>query len=95
MIPGSDEIAACMAMALNAVVDRDISRQRIVDAFLSLDRDDRAPARHRGCPFDGMGPDIGAAVDRHNAISMNAPPRFKQLQRQLDVHRARGARSSN
>lgn len=39
-----------------------------------------------------MHADIGAAVDRHNAVAVQAPARRDQLQRELDLDRIEGAR---
>ena len=47
MMLGS-EAAACMAMGVETVVERDAAGERVVDALLRLDRDDRALAgQHR------------------------------------------------
>ncbi len=70
---------------VEAVVDRDVAGERVVDALLWLDGDDRAPAGHRCGPFDGVHPDIGAAVDGDDTVAMHLPPNFNQLEGELDV----------
>ena len=68
---------------VKAVVERDVTGERVVDALLRFDRYDRAPAGHGDGPFDGVGADIGAAVDGDDAVSMDLVPSFDQMQREL------------
>src|SRR5262249_47192757 len=70
---------------VEAVIDRDVTGKSIVDSLLCLDRDDRSPSGHRDCPFNRMDADIGAAVDRHDASSMNSTTGFDQLQREFNL----------
>ena len=58
---------------IEAVVDRDIAGQRTVDALLGLERQHDAPAGHVLRPFDGVHADIGAAIDRDDAVAMMLP----------------------
>jgi uncharacterized protein (DUF362 family) len=90
MMLGS-EVAACMATGVETVVERDAAGERVVDALLRLDRDDRAIAGHRDGPFDGVRADIGTAVAGDDAVAVDLVPYFDQLQRALHFDGAEGA----
>lgn len=70
---------------VEAVVERDVTGERVVDALLRFNRYDRAPAGHGDGPFDGVGADIGAAVDGDDALAMRLPPPLDQVEGELDV----------
>ena len=55
---------------IEAIVDRDVAGQRIIDALLGLERQHDAPAGHMLGPLDGMDAEIGAAVDRDDAVAI-------------------------
>ena len=96
MMPGSEDTAACIAMALKQLLMRDVAGERVVDALLRFDRYDRAPAGHGDGPFDGVGADIGAAIDGDDALAMQACRRpSDQVEGELDVDGVGGAVSSN
>lgn len=86
-MPCSDEIAACMAIAFEAVVNRDIPGKGVINSLLGFDPNDRAPAGHRRCPLDSVNADIGAAIDGNHAVAVDALACFDQLQREFDLHR--------
>jgi hypothetical protein len=69
---------------VEAVVERDVTGERVVDALLRFNRYDRAPAGHGDGPFDGVGADIGAAVDGDD-LAMRLPPPLDQVEGELDV----------
>ena len=80
---------------VEAIIDRDISRQRVKNTLLRLDRKTRAPAVHGLRPLDRMDADIGAAVDGYHAVAMHKSPQFQQLQSQLDFFRIEGREFKN
>ncbi len=69
---------------IEAVVDRDIAGKRVVDAFLRLEGQYRAPAGHVLGPFDGMDPDIGAAIDGRDAVAITDPAQIERMDEQID-----------
>jgi len=80
---------------VEAIIDRDISRQRVKNTLLRLDRKTRAPAVHGLRPLDRMDADIGAAVDGYHAVAMHKSPQFQQLQSQRDFFRIEGREFKN
>ena len=56
-------------MGVEAVVDRDVAGECVVDPLLRLDRDHGAPAGHAFCPFHGVYADVGAAIRRDDAVA--------------------------
>ena len=69
---------------VEAIVDRDIAGQRIVDALLGLDRQHGAPGGHVFRPLDGVDPDIGAAIDRHHAVAVALAAQIQRAEQQID-----------
>jgi hypothetical protein len=76
---------------IEAVVDRDVARERIINSLLGFDREDPAPSGHVLCPLDRVHTDICAAVDGDNAISVIVTTQIKQLEDHLDFARIMGA----
>ena len=72
---------------VEAIIDRDIAGQRIIDALLCFDGEHRSPTRHCGGPLDGMNTDIGAAIERHDAVAVMLAAKAEQIDRQLDFRR--------
>jgi hypothetical protein len=68
---------------VETVIDRDMAREGIINPLLGLDRDDRPPTGHLPSPTDGVGSDIRAAIDRHDAVAGEPSP-------QIEDHRANG-----
>src|SRR5665213_931269 len=80
---------------IEAIIYRDISRYRIVHTLLRLDRYHAAPTGHRSCPFDRVHADIGAAVDRHDAVAVMLTTQFEQFERQFNLWWIVGGRLKN
>lgn len=70
---------------IEAVVDRDIAGERIVDAFLGLEREHLAPAVHVLCAFDGLHADVGAAVDHDGSVAIMLPTQIQQFQQNINL----------
>ncbi len=70
---------------VEAVVDRDVAGERIIDPLLGFDRQHRAPSGHELGPFDGVDTDIGAAIDRDDAVTMMLAAKHEQVGHQLDL----------
>lgn len=68
---------------IKTVVDCDIAGERVIDALLRLDCQHRAPSGHRTRPLDRVDADIGAAVDRHDAIAIMPSANSEQIDRKL------------
>ena len=64
---------------VEAIVDRQIAGERIVDALLRLDGDDDAPAGHVLGPFDAVHADIGAAIDGDDPGAVIAVAQIEQV----------------
>ena len=75
---------------VEAIVDREIAGQRIVDAFLRFDGDDHAPAGHVLGPLDAMHPDIGAAIDGDQSVAMAAAAQIEKAEQERDIGRIVG-----
>ena len=63
---------------VEAIVDREIAGERVIDALLRLDGDDHAPAGHVPRPFDGVHADIGAAIDGDDAVAITASAQVQE-----------------
>src|SRR6185312_14941905 len=68
---------------VEAVVERDIAGERVIDALLGLDGDDLAPAGHGGRPFQRVYADISAAVDADDAVAVELAPQHQQFHGQF------------
>ncbi len=72
---------------IEAIVDRDVTGECIVDALLGFEGQHHAPAGHVLGPLDGVDADIGAAVDRDNAVAVMLAAYIKQFEHQVDFGR--------
>ncbi|CCE01876.1 conserved hypothetical protein [Bradyrhizobium sp. STM 3809] len=77
---------------VEAVVDRDVAGESIIDPLLRLDRQHRSPAGHRLGPFDRVHADIGPAIDRHGAVAMVLAAHREHAHRELHLARIEGSR---
>ena len=58
--------------------------------FLRLDGDDDAPAGHVPRPLDAVDADVGAAIDRDDAVAIAAAAQIEQREQQCNVGRIVG-----
>lgn len=71
---GDDWARGPCGSGVEAVVDRDVARQRVVDARLHLERMNLSPAIHMTRPLDGMNPDIGTTIQHHEILFADQSP---------------------
>src|SRR4029077_805033 len=67
-----------------AVIDRDVPGQGIENPLLRFDGENRPPTGHRLGPFDRMDPDIGATIDREDAVAKMLTPHSQEARYQCD-----------
>src|SRR5947208_2006164 len=63
---------------IEAVIDRDVPGQGIENSFLRFDCQNRPPSCHCLGPLDRMDADIGAAIDRDDAVAKMLTPHPEQ-----------------
>ena len=74
-------------LGVEAVVERDIAGERVIDPLLRLDRDDAAPPGHVARPLDGVNADIGAAIDDPHAVAKQPAALVEEKRAEIDLFR--------
>src|SRR5271169_2635504 len=72
---------------IEAIVDRDVAGERVIDALWSFERQHHAPAGHVLRPLDSVNAEIGAAVDGDDAVAVILAAQIEDAQHQADLVR--------